>query len=531
MEEKYRKIYLDNVHQFAREFKQDSAYLINRFLNGYSKDKVRKIFEILQSHSADKTSKSESEDWINHSVKSYKPINTQYIDMLKYFALYMSQQEPLSQPMTVWRGCDTLEDGAMTGLVATSTKRETAEGFNYGTLVKINLPAGMKVVKYGEINNEEDIENEVILPPCDYVIKSESMANVGGRDTRVVEVDVQPRDLLREFAIAMNQPARDYIVENGIDDAYKTAYAYLSMMLVQRTIFNCVSSEKIEGTCLHGGIDSVRKKSIDNSKCDGKTNMHNAFMLMHSNQVLPMHLATAMRERAVRKPGIPKQITTQQFFEYVRTSKHQGVFRDYENMSGHEKYYVHADHGVRHADNVTMFTYYIASKEGYTDDGVRILMEAARYHDIGRTNSWQEGGHGLAGAKRYAMDHKTQIPLYEQQIIGFLIQAHDLPTREDIRILANKLLRYCNDSQIDMLCDMANILRDADALDRTRFPIYSQDYLNSTLLTHDSSRELIEVAQTINHREIQLSNRQKNNKTSTKGKKNGVNFGEDNNPR
>ena len=40
---------------------------------------------------------------------------------------------------------------------------------------------------------------------------------------------------------------------------------------------------------------------------------------------------------------------------------------------------------------------------------------------------------------------------------------------------------------------MANIIRDADALDRTRFPIFSNDYLNTKFLTHSSSKELIQV--------------------------------------
>lgn len=511
MENKYKKIYMDNVYQFAKEFKKDSAYLINRFLNGYSKDKMRKMMKVYCGWQSNLDFDKQL-DWINKSVKSYKPINPKYIDMLKYFALYMSEQVPFNNAVTVWRGCDELEDKAVSGLVATSTKRSTAENFNYGTLLKINIPKGLKAVKYSDIDFE-DVEHEVILPPCDYIIKSEKEEVLREGKTRVVEIDVEPRDLLRQFAIAMGNPTNDYVVENGIDDEYKTALAYLSVMLAHRTINNCVSYEKIEGTGLNGSTDIAKRDGIYNTAKNTQTNMHNVFKLMNLNAALPNHLISSMRERVLNESNLPEQITTKQFFDYIKRSRNKRVFYDYENTSEHEKYYLHADHGINHADNVTIFTYYIADKEGYTDDGIRILMEAARYHDIGRTNSWQEGGHGLNGAKKYATEYKKELPTYEQQIIGFLIQAHDLERKEDIQLLAKGIFSYFQNEEIDILYDMANIIREADALDRTRFPIYSEDYLKTEFLMHDSAKELIEVAQTINYREyLQYKNQKDENK-------------------
>lgn len=510
MKEEYKEIYMQNVKNFAEEFKSNSAYLINRFLCRYSKDKIRNLINMWQGEILKK-----DDDFIN-SIKSYKRIDVAYLDMFKYFSLYMSESEPLKEPQTVWRGCDTLEDKAVSGLFPTSTKREIAERFNYGTLLKINLPAGMKVIKTDEIL-EKDTENEIILPPCDYKIKSSQNINLRGMKTRLVEIGVKPRDLLREFAIAVQNPCYDYKVENPIDEEYKKVFGYLTMMLVQRAIVNCVQGQQIEGTGINGGTDIIKRKGMynlnDNSKA---TNMHNSFLLMNSDEQLPPYVLEPMNKRALKNLNFPTQISSKQFYNYIEKSKAKEIFDDYKNVEDHEKFYSHQDHGLRHIDNVTMFTYYIADKEGYSNEGIRILLEAARFHDIGRTNSWQEGGHGSDGAKKYVEEFGKEIPVYEQQIIKFLISSHDLADPKQIPELAKRIFAYLDEQQIEIICDMANILRDADALDRTRFPIYSPEYLNSKLLTHDSSKELIQVAQTINHRQNQPT-KASNNK-SKKGK-------------
>jgi len=509
MGNQYQEIYMQNVRKFAKEFKQNSAYFINRFLNGYSKDKMRVLAKQFNMVLGDKES---SIEWIDNEIKSYRKVNIEYIDMVRYFGLYMGEQEPLKEPMVVWRGCDTLEDGAVDGLVATSTKRETAEGFNYGTLLKINLPKGMRVVKYSEITQENDVENEIILPPCNYTIKSERQQNVQGRMTRIVEIDVQPKDFLREFIIRMAHPVADYINENDIDNEYKSGYLQLSMTLAIRTIINCKILQA-PGTAINGGIDSGKRKNNYNVKRNSETDMYKNFSLMKSSEKLPNHMISSMKDRIFNMYSIPNQISSREFFDYIQQSKSRRIFFDYENTDEHKIFYQkHIDHGTRHVDNVTMYTYYIASKEGYNDEGIRILMEAARYHDIGRTNDWQQGGHGFAGAKKYTEHYRTEIPLHEQQLIGFLIQAHDLPKKEQIKELAMRIFSNWDENMYDILCDMTNILRDADALDRTRFPIYSGDYLKPEYLTHSSAQELIEVAQTLNYRENIPAKSQSNKK-------------------
>lgn len=530
----------ENVYAFIAAFKHDSAILINNFLRKHTNEQYRKG----QFSNFDFTTGGlDFNDWgdpilaleiihyMSENESSYWGIDVGYIEMLMHFAEYMSEQPPLTNPMVVYRGCNSLEDDGVSGLVSTSTDKKIAEQFDRGTLLKINLPKGMKIVDVERTRPQKskiDIEHEIILPPCEYKIKSDEEMNLRGPNnhkgkTRVVEIDVQPKDLLREFALAMDNPVKDYLKDYGIDSEYKKAYMYLLIMLERRAIDGCDASQKIRGTGLYGKTDVAKRDNMYKTNYNTKTNMYNAFSLMNSNQGLPDHMLQSMKQIAINgHSDIPDQITTRQFFDYVKKSKGRHVFYDYENTNEHERFYQYEDHGIRHADNVTMFTYYIASKEGYSNDGIRILMEAARYHDIGRINSWQEGGHGFAGAKRYASEHRQQIPISEQQVIGFLIQAHDLPNKEDIRLLANRMFEhYYDEEEINRICDMANIIRDADALDRTRFPIYSRDYLDSGLLTHDSARELIEVAQTINYRENLRSKGEISNNKSNKKRNSG----------
>ena len=109
--------------------------------------------------------------------------------------------------------------------------------------------------------------------------------------------------------------------------------------------------------------------------------------------------------------------------------------------------------------------------------------------------------HGIAGANKYIKMCKSKLSPSHQKVVAFLIQTHNMENLDNIRKFANSLFPNYNKQLIDVLCDMSNIVRDADALDRTRFPIFSFDYLNSKLLTHASAIELIEVAQTINYRQ------------------------------
>lgn len=244
-EKSYIETITEGTTKFLTKYIEDSAYFINRFMVGYNKNKLRRLY---YSYGMDK----DQVEKVVLDQKSYQKIDKDFVWNLYLFYEAMENQIPTEEDMVVYRGCDTLEDHAMDGINATSLKRKIAENFNYGTLLKINVPAGSKVITCSEF--VEDLEEQIILPPCDYTIVNEHNEMIDGRDTRVVEINIKPRDILTEFSLAMHRPTKDYINENGLGDSYIEAFNYLVMIMVRRA--------------LNVYPDELLKKAIENKDND-----------------------------------------------------------------------------------------------------------------------------------------------------------------------------------------------------------------------------------------------------------------------
>lgn len=232
----YIETITEGTTKFLTKYIEDSAYFVNRFMVGYNKNKLRRLY---YSYGMDK----EQVEKVVLEQKSYQKIDREFVWNLYLFYEAMEKQIPTEKDMVVYRGCDTLEDHAMDGINATSRSRKIAENFNYGTLLKINVPAGSKVIVCSEF--VEDLEEQIVLPPCDYTIVNEHNEMTDGRDTRVVEINIKPRDILTDFSLAMHRPTQDYIKENGLGDTYIEAFNYLVMIMVRRAL-NVYPDELLE---------------------------------------------------------------------------------------------------------------------------------------------------------------------------------------------------------------------------------------------------------------------------------------------
>lgn len=184
-----------------------------------------------------------------------------------------------------------------------------------------------------------------------------------------------------------------------------------------------------------------------------------------------------------------------------------GVLDDFKERS-----YSSSDiiHGVYHVEKVFFFTYLLSKniEEPYR----RILLDAALYHDIGRENNAEDSFHGEASARKvnnYIMDN----PIYENEenlaLLRALIYGHCRDDNNDINSLENIL--YDCDLYTDELesnteyikyrnlyLELMRLLKDADALDRKRFGDVGLAALNPKYLRHQSSPELINIAEDIN---------------------------------
>ena len=236
-EEKRRKYELNKrrtlLYEFLAGYKQNSGIFINNFFRNrdfetYCQDKFESfLFDVsgMFPNLFDNPLLSiQMVDYLHELDKrkiAYFPINENFIDRLIAFSEVLDLLPRTEEDMVVYRGCSTLERNGVNGVVSTTTERRIAEQFSRGTILTIHVPKGTKCLNVKSIRpknqQKNDLENEIILPPCDYQILS-CKEGVRGRDeinnwtgkTIYCEMTVSPLDLLEEFLKMAENPPEEY---------------------------------------------------------------------------------------------------------------------------------------------------------------------------------------------------------------------------------------------------------------------------------------------------------------------------------
>lgn len=117
-----------------------------------------------------------------------------------------------------------------------------------------------------------------------------------------------------------------------------------------------------------------------------------------------------------------------------------------------------------------------------SEEETQMLIDAAIYHDIGRTNDDVDDSHGKASRDIYAADHKPENPG-----TGFLIEYHCLDDA-----VAHRDLEALSLPNVDRIWLLYTIFKDADALNRVRFGLR---HLNPRYLRNDTAHKILPVAQ------------------------------------
>lgn len=166
-------------------------------------------------------------------------------------------------------------------------------------------------------------------------------------------------------------------------------------------------------------------------------------------------------------------------------------------------------HKISHIQKVLLFSQIIAQNEELSQDEIKILLASAAFHDCGREKDRDNGEHGLASAKiaeqyfRKNIKNPYKIKLDEIGIVQVVIEYH---------VVNEEALGQVNESRLKELCYKYNvkteeyekvkriseILKDADALDRTRF--ISGSNLDSQFLRTKTAKKqiMIDLARKIN---------------------------------
>ncbi len=187
-------------------------------------------------------------------------------------------------------------------------------------------------------------------------------------------------------------------------------------------------------------------------------------------------------------------LTEDQKFEFLRTINELDV----------DKLYRSPIHGQFHSEKVLLFTYLLAIKYNYSPEEIKILTDAAMYHDMGRTSDINDTLHGLISANLFAQG-RIFDPFYKDEehlkLVQALMDAHSFRNgRTDSSL---EMVYYNNgleDTKISFehFKEMAHIIMDADALDRKRFSDQSPAALNSDFLHFPESKEMVGLAGEVN---------------------------------
>ncbi len=156
-------------------------------------------------------------------------------------------------------------------------------------------------------------------------------------------------------------------------------------------------------------------------------------------------------------------------------------------------------HSTRHIEDVIMFSAIIGKKEKLSAHDMDLLLVAAMYHDCGRTSD-KHVKHAEIGA---SMARKLLANKYSEEDINLIANAisyHEIPDDEE------KFKKICALNRIDVANEelylrakhIALCLKDADAIDRTRFSSSSKAFVREDMLRYDISKSLIKVGEQIN---------------------------------
>lgn len=163
-----------------------------------------------------------------------------------------------------------------------------------------------------------------------------------------------------------------------------------------------------------------------------------------------------------------------------------------ENVNGRLKV-----HGQRHIKNVLLYATLIGQSVAQDKHDLELIMLSAKYHDIGRrTDAYEE--HAESSSQIAVEKLKDKCSSEDLSIISTIIQFHEIPRNisnvNDVFIdIARK--NGIPDEQISKVRQMAEVLKDADALDRTRF--INKARLNPEFLQYDISKQLIRFASSL----------------------------------
>ncbi len=132
-------------------------------------------------------------------------------------------------------------------------------------------------------------------------------------------------------------------------------------------------------------------------------------------------------------------------------------------------------HGKYHSEKVLFRAYVMSKESNMSEIDRRILLDASKYHDIGRTNDKDDSVHGIISASKILS--YLDNPIYQEKknrdLLCAIIELHSLEDSKS-SFIANKY-QLEDKERFETLWKM---LKDIDALDRIRYDLGPLDELS-----------------------------------------------------
>lgn len=147
------------------------------------------------------------------------------------------------------------------------------------------------------------------------------------------------------------------------------------------------------------------------------------------------------------------------------------------------------NHNFSHIERVLLFADLLANKEKLSDREREMLMVSATYHDCGRENDTEDKNHAKRSVSKIS-DLLGNFNETEQKMIKIAIEFHE---EKQEFVLDNLCLQAgLSKEEIKTTKKIAFLLKDADALDRTRFR--NAATLDPKRLRTSSAKGMVEFA-------------------------------------
>lgn len=131
------------------------------------------------------------------------------------------------------------------------------------------------------------------------------------------------------------------------------------------------------------------------------------------------------------------------------------------------------DHGLEHNERVFVYVLGLSAMMNLKEEDRYLLVEAAKYHDIGRTNDLEDETHGPKAAYMLREQYSALGEENRKTLLA-IIMAHSMDDSKASQILQG----YKIENQ-ERALNLIKIFKDADALDRVRHNDLDTDFLRT----------------------------------------------------